>query len=136
MHEPYFVLKQWSFVNDEYILKYYPEGGYQEPEVVDKVKWEDIAERFLRYEKDVLCHISMSSSIEWLYVFYRFGKGSMYYTEEQLEDMTERWTKKYPQLLSLHYAEDGQMVVDMLLNFPQESQIDLKTFKEIMKGNK
>lgn len=134
MHEPYMVLKQWSLLDDEYILEYYPEGRFQEPEILNNVTWKEITQWVLLHDANMACQISMSSSIEWLYVFNRFGESSKKYTEEQHKRMTERWLTEYPKLMILHYTDEGRKIVETMNKLPQESMIRLGVLQKVLRG--
>lgn len=133
-HAPIVVLQPWSILEDEYILNFYPEGHYKEPEVFDKVSWKTIGEWVMSHDGNMSCQIMMGVCLEWLYVFHRFNEQSKKYTQVQIDRMSEKWLSDYPKLFALHYAKGGKEMIDVLCKFPQSNMIRLEALQKVFRG--
>ena len=132
---PVVVIKPWSILKDEHILEYYPQGHYQKPEVLDKVKWNVISEWIMSHDANMLCQTSMGVCLEWLYVFHHFSEHSKLYTEVQRDRTSEKWLTDYPELIILHCLDSGKKIVQSMVKMPQIKMTRLGVFQDILKGN-
>ena len=70
-HAPFVSIAPWSFMKDECIVKYYPEGNYQEPERITTTLHDALMIAQYYYECGLYVQFTMSLCIEWLFLYVR-----------------------------------------------------------------
>ena len=70
-HAPFVSIAPWSFMKDECIVKYYPEGNYQKPEQITTTLHDALMIAQYYYECGVYVQFTMSLCIEWLFLYVR-----------------------------------------------------------------
>lgn len=116
-HEPFMVLAPWSIAKDETIIKYYPEGLYQSPKVIEYLTLReavDLADE--EFKKKLYVQVSMGMCIEWMHVFTQTGK---LYTQEQKERFRNRDMEQHPEIAWLYQTDEGREMAKVLARLPQ-----------------
>ena len=68
-HAPFVSIAPWSFMKDECIVKYYPEGNYQKPEQITTTLHDALMIAQYYYECGLYVQFTMSMCIEWLFLY-------------------------------------------------------------------
>lgn len=68
-HAPFVSIAPWSFIKDECIVKYYPEGHYQKPEQITTTLHDN-----MDYKKQIIEMLEKIDNIYWLRSIYVFMK--------------------------------------------------------------
>lgn len=132
-HEPFIEFEPWSFLNDEFIVKYFPDGLYKKPEILDRVSYELSRGWLLQQPPQLYCQIHMGSCTEWLFVFHQIGKHAERYTAEQRERFKQMDMKESPELVLLYQSEIGKQLMGLMQKLPQCYGLRLGDYQKILR---
>lgn len=122
-HAPFVLFQPWDMLNDQYIVKYYPEGKYQKPVRYEYISYEEAIRVLNNYPGDLWCQVSMGVCIEWLFVFH-YLDGRHDYTAEQNDRLTKEYIEKHPSL-ELLTTEEGKQLRTTISKIPQTATVRL-----------
>ena len=94
-HAPFVSIAPWSFMKNECIVKYYPEGHYQKPEQITTTLHDALMIAQYYYECGVYVQFTMSLCIEWLFLYVRDDPR---YSPPQQKSWYTKCTEEYPEI--------------------------------------
>lgn len=127
-HAPFVLFQPWDMLNDQYNVRFYPEGKYQKPQRYERISYTEALKILNSYPDSLWCQISMGECVEWLFVFH-YKDGRHGYTGEQMDWLTKMYISEHPKLEELLSTEDGKQMMETLSRIPQVARIKLKDMK-------
>lgn len=115
-HAPFVSIAPWSFMKDECIVKYYPEGNYQKPEQLTVTLHGALVMAQYYYEHGLYVQFTMSMCIEWLFLFVRDDPR---YSPEQQKSWYTKNTEEYPEIKAMLESEQRFEIIGALRRTPQ-----------------
>lgn len=106
----------WSFIKDECIVKYYPEGHYQKPEQITTTLHDALMIAQYYYECGLYVQFTMSLCIEWLFLFVRDDPR---YSPPQQKSWYTKCTEEYPEITAMLESEQRSEIIGTLRRMPQ-----------------
>lgn len=115
-HAPFVSIAPWSFIKDECIVKYYPEGHYQKPEQITTTLHDALMIAQYYYECGLYVQFTMSLCIEWLFLFVRDDPR---YSPPQQKSWYTKCTEEYPEITAMLESEQRSEIIGTLRRMPQ-----------------
>lgn len=106
----------WSFMKDECIVKYYPEGTYQEPERITTTLHDTLMIAQYYYECGLYVQFTMSLCIEWLFLFVRDDPR---YSPPQQKSWYTKNVEECPEITAMLESEQRSEIIGTLRRMPQ-----------------
>lgn len=113
---PFVSIAPWSFMKDECIVKYYPEGNYQEPERITTTLHDALMIAQYYYECGLHVQFTMSLCIEWLFLYVRDDPR---YSPPQQKSWYTKNVEEYPEIKTMLESEQRFEIVGVLRRMPQ-----------------
>lgn len=113
---PFVSIAPWSFIKDECIVKYYPEGHYQKPEQITTTLHDALMIAQYYYECGLYVQFTMSLCIEWLFLFVRDDPR---YSPPQQKSWYTKCTEEYPEITAMLESEQRSEIIGTLRRMPQ-----------------
>ena len=115
-HAPFVSIAPWSFMKNECIVKYYPEGHYQKPEQITTTLHDALMIAQYYYECGVYVQFTMSLCIEWLFLYVRDDPR---YSPPQQKSWYTKNVEEYPEIKTMLESEQRFEIVGTLRRLPQ-----------------
>lgn len=115
-HAPFVSIAPWSFIKDECIVKYYPEGHYQKPEQITTTLHDALMIAQYYYECGVYVQFTMSLCIEWLFLYVRDDPR---YSPPQQKSWYTKNVEEYPEIKTMLESEQRFEIIGALRRLPQ-----------------
>ena len=118
-HAPFVSIAPWSFIKDECIVKYYPEGHYQKPEQITTTLHDALFQKSCRAaasSSQLRIQFTMSLCIEWLFLFVRDDPR---YSPPQQKSWYTKCTEEYPEITAMLESEQRSEIIGTLRRMPQ-----------------
>lgn len=106
----------WSFIKDECIVKYYPEGHYQKPEQITTTLHDALMIAQYYYECGLYVQFTMSLCIEWLFLYVRDDPR---YSPPQQKSWYTKNVEEYPEIKTMLESEQRFEIIGTLRRMPQ-----------------
>lgn len=113
---PFVSIAPWSFIKDECIVKYYPEGHYQKPEQITTTLHDALMIAQYYYECGVYVQFTMSLCIEWLFLYVRDDPR---YSPPQQKSWYTKNVEEYPEIKTMLESEQRFEIIGALRRLPQ-----------------
>lgn len=120
-HAPFVSIAPWSFIKDECIVKYYPEGHYQKPEQITTTLHDALMIAQYYYECGVYVQFTMSLCIEWLFLFVRDDPR---YSPPQQKSWYTKNVEEYPEITAMLESEQRFEIIIVLLKTVLNAAVD------------
>lgn len=115
-HAPFVSIAPWSFMKNECIVKYYPEGHYQKPEQITTTLHDALMIAQYYYECGVYVQFTMSLCIEWLFLYVRDDPR---YSPPQQKSWYTKNVEEYPEIKTMLESEQRFEIIAALRRLPQ-----------------
>ena len=115
-HAPFVSIAPWSFMKEECIVKYYPEGHYRRPEKITTTFYDALVIAQYYYECGLYVQFTMSMCIEWLFLYVRDDPR---YSPPQQKAWYTKNTEEYPEIKAMLESEQRFEIIGVLRRMPQ-----------------